>query len=79
MTSYTPNIVANNYFDAIELKGPRAPIILTKENNCSQHIGGVGGHFCPRLRSFFKTSFWLGPEKFHGGLFRATPAAGGGV
>ena len=40
--------VANKYFDTVELKRPRASIILTKNNNCLQHIGAVGGCFCPR-------------------------------
>ena len=65
--------VANKYFDTVELKGPRAPIISTKKKNCLQHIGATGGPFCPRLRSFFWQSFWLGASKFHGRLFRATP------
>ena len=65
--------VANKYFDTVELKGPRAPIISTKKKNCLQHIGATGGPFCPRLRSFFWQSFWLGASKFRGRLFRATP------
>ena len=46
-------LVANNYFDTAELLGPRAPIILAKENNCLQHIGRVRARVCPRLGSFF--------------------------
>ena len=41
--------VANKYFDTVELKRPRASIILTKKNNCLQHIGAVGGRFLPSL------------------------------
>ena len=39
-----------------ELLGPRAPIILAKENNCLQHIGRVRARVCPRLRSLFLQS-----------------------
>ena len=67
-----PQYVVNNYFDAVELKGPRAPIILTKENNCSQPIGGVEVIFALVCGRFSSHSFWLGRHAFHGGLFRAT-------
>ena len=65
--------VANKYFDTVELKGPRAPIISTKKKKLFATYWGHRRSFLPRLRSFFWQSFWLGASKFHGRLFRATP------
>ena len=57
--------VGNKYFDTVELKGPRAPIISTKKKKMFATYWGHGEVlFAPVCGHFFGSHFGWAPQNF---------------